>query len=73
MSRAARLGVTLAGLDAIIGIVILAWPGIGLVTLAVFFAITMLFNGVFSIVIGFKLRSLRDVTDEPVQHRAAMA
>lgn len=31
----------------------MAWPGIGLVTLVVFFAATM----VFAIVVGFKLRT----------------
>jgi uncharacterized membrane protein HdeD (DUF308 family) len=65
--------IALAGLDAIIGIVILAWPGIGLATLAVFFAITMLFKGVFSIVLGFKLRSLRHVEEPPPVHHATLA
>jgi uncharacterized membrane protein HdeD (DUF308 family) len=56
----------LAAVDLIIGIVILAWPGIGLVTLAVFFALTMLVRGIFTIVIGFKLRSLRHEEPAPV-------
>ncbi len=53
-------GIALGALDVIVGIVIMAWPEIGLVTLAVFFALTMLFRGVFGIVIGLKLRGLRD-------------
>ncbi|MBE2316064.1 DUF308 domain-containing protein [Solirubrobacter sp. CPCC 204708] len=56
-------GVALGALDAIVGIVIMAWPEIGLVTLAVFFALTMLFRGAFAIVTGFKLRGLRNVED----------
>jgi uncharacterized membrane protein HdeD (DUF308 family) len=46
-------------LDAVVGIVILSWPKIGLVTLAILFALTMLLRGVFAIVVGFKLRGLR--------------
>src|SRR3954453_1703080 len=34
-------GIALGGLDVIVGIIIMAWPEIGLVTLAVFFALTM--------------------------------
>ena len=62
----------LAALDIVVGIVILSWPGIGLVTLAVFFALTMLFRGVVAIVIGFKLRSLRH-EEPPSVHTATMA
>jgi len=66
--------IALALLDAAIGIVILAWPNIGLATLAVVFAITMLFKGAFSIVIGLKLRSLRHAGDEPPPvHHATLA
>jgi uncharacterized membrane protein HdeD (DUF308 family) len=59
--------VALGALDALVGIVILAWPGIGLVTLAVFFAVTMLVHGIFAIVIGFKLRGLRHEEPPPVR------
>src|SRR3954462_1280745 len=54
-------------LDAIVGIVILAWPGIGLVTLAILFAVTMLVRGIFAIVVGFKLRGLRHEEPPSVQ------
>lgn len=65
-------GIVVGALDGIIGIVILAWPGIGLATLAVFFAITMLMRGAFSVVIGFKLRKL--VHEEPpAVHEATFA
>ncbi len=64
-------GVAMGALDAIVGIIILSWPGIGLVTLAVFFAISMLIRGVFSIVIGVKLRALRH--EEPAPVHTAMA
>jgi uncharacterized membrane protein HdeD (DUF308 family) len=65
--------VALGALDAIIGIVILAWPGLGLATLAVFFALSMLLRGIFAIVIGFKLRSLRHSDDPPPVHTANLA
>ncbi len=63
-------GVAVGALDVIVGIVLLAWPHIGLVTLAVFFAVTMLFRGVFSIVVGVKLRGLRNAE---VEQTAAFA
>ncbi len=59
-------------LDAIVGIVILAWPGIGLVTLAILFAVTMLVRGIFAIVVGFKLRGLRH-EEPPSVHTAGLA
>jgi uncharacterized membrane protein HdeD (DUF308 family) len=64
--------IALGVLDTIAGIIILAWPGIGLATLAVLFALTMLFRGIFSIVIGFKLRGLRHEEPPPV-HTANLA
>ena len=66
-------GFAAGAIDAIAGIVVLSWPELGLVTLAVFFAITMLFRGVFSIVIGLKLRGLRDVDPTPPQQTASFA
>jgi len=67
-------GIAAGAIDLIAGIVVLSWPELGLVTLAVFFAITMLTRGIFSIVIGFKLRGLRDVdTTTPAQQSATFA
>jgi uncharacterized membrane protein HdeD (DUF308 family) len=67
-------GIALGALDVIVGIIIMAWPEIGLVTLAVFFALTMLFRGIFAIVVGFKLRSLHNASeDAPVQQTATFA
>lgn len=66
-------GIALGALDCIVGIIIMAWPEIGLVTLAVFFALTMLFRGVFAIVAGFKLRGLRNAPETPVQQTATFA
>jgi uncharacterized membrane protein HdeD (DUF308 family) len=66
-------GIGLGAIDAILGIIILAWPGIGLVTFAVFFAISMLFHGVISLVVGFKLRGLRNVDEQPAPPTAAIA
>ncbi len=59
--EARGLGVGVGLVDAIVGIVILAWPDIGLATLAIFFAVTMLFRGSFAIYLGFRLRSIRDM------------
>jgi uncharacterized membrane protein HdeD (DUF308 family) len=66
-------GIAIGAVDAIVGIVILAWPGIGLVTLAVFFAITMLTRGIFAIVIGIRLRSVRNAPEEPSVQTATYA
>ena len=64
--------IALGGLDALIGILILSWPELGLATLAVFFALSMLFRGIFAIVIGVKLRALRHDEPPPV-HTANLA
>jgi uncharacterized membrane protein HdeD (DUF308 family) len=64
--------IALGLIDAIIGIVILSWPKLGLATLAVVFALSMLFRGAFSIVIAFKLRGLRHEEPPPV-HTANLA
>ena len=50
----------LAILDIIIGTLILSLPELSLVTLAVLFAISLMARGVFSVVIAFKLRGVRD-------------
>lgn len=65
--------VALGALDVIVGVLIMAWPGIGLVTLAVFFAVTMIVRGIFAIVAGFKLRGMRDVEAAPTGHTASLA
>jgi uncharacterized membrane protein HdeD (DUF308 family) len=66
--------IVLGIIDVIAGIVIMSWPEIGLVTLAVVFALTMLIRGAFAVVIGFKLRSAaRHEQDPPPVHRAAVA
>ena len=66
-------GIAAGTIDAIVGIIILAWPGIGLATLAVFFAATMVVRGAFAIVIGFKLRGLRSEEAQPASHTATYA
>jgi len=66
-------GVGLGAFDAVVGIVILSWPELGLATLAVFFAISMLLRGLVTIVIGFKMRGLRDVDTTPTQQTATFA
>ena len=65
--------VLLGVLDVVAGIVILAWPGIGLVTLAVFFAVTMVVRGAFAIVIGIKLRSASRHEEPPPVQTASYA
>jgi uncharacterized membrane protein HdeD (DUF308 family) len=44
--------------DVLAGIVILAWPKLGLGTLAILFGIVMLVRGAFTIYLGVKLREL---------------
>ena len=66
-------GVGIGALDTVVGIVILSWPELGLATLAIFFAISMLVRGIVTIVIGFKLRSLRNVDTGPVEQTATFA
>src|SRR3954451_13162770 len=66
-------GVAIGIVDVIVGGVILSWPGIGLVTLAVFFAATMLIRGIFAIVVGFKLRALRHAEEPSTVHSATYA
>ena len=56
-------------IDVAVGAIILAWPDIGLVTLAVFFAITMLVRGMLAIVLGFQLRSLAHHPDAACRSR----
>ncbi|WP_081686036.1 HdeD family acid-resistance protein [Candidatus Solirubrobacter pratensis] len=64
--------IALGALDTVIGILILAWPGLGLATLALLFAVSMLIRGIFAIVIGFKLRGMRHGEPPPV-HTANLA
>jgi len=48
-----------AVIDLILGILVLSWPDESLVTLAVFFGLSLIFRGVFSLVAAFRLRKLR--------------
>ena len=66
-------GVAAGAIDVIVGAIILSWPDIGLVTLAVFFAITMLVRGVMAIMLGFRLRSLAHHPDPPQVRTASLA
>jgi uncharacterized membrane protein HdeD (DUF308 family) len=49
--------------DLVIGIVILSWPDVSLVTLAVLFGISLIFRGAFALVAAFQLRKLRPEDD----------
>ena len=66
-------GVGIGALDTVVGIVILSWPELGLATLAIFFAISMLVRGIVTIIIGFRLRSLRNADTGPVDQTATFA
>ena len=48
-----------AVIDLVLGILILSWPDESLVTLAVFFGISLIFRGAFALVAAFQLRKLR--------------
>jgi uncharacterized membrane protein HdeD (DUF308 family) len=59
--RAATMG--LAIIDIILGTLILALPGLSLVTLAVLFALSLLVRGAFMVWMSFKLRAARHNPD----------
>jgi uncharacterized membrane protein HdeD (DUF308 family) len=44
--------------DLVLGILILSWPDLGLVTLAVFFGISLIFRGAVALVAAYQLRKL---------------
>jgi len=52
--------IALALLDLIAGIVILAWPGLGLATLAVILGLVLIFRGILFIYAGITLHRLGD-------------
>jgi uncharacterized membrane protein HdeD (DUF308 family) len=54
--RGANIAIGLV--DAIAGIVILSWPGIGLSTLAIIIGIVLIFRGILFIAAGWELRRL---------------
>ena len=66
-------GIAAGAVDVIVGAIILSWPDIGLVTVAVFFAVTMLVRGVLAIATGFRLRSLVHHPDPPAVQTASLA
>jgi len=55
----------LAAIDLIAGVVILAWPKLGLATLAVIIGITLIIRGILLIVSGFSLRGVGKELDAP--------
>jgi uncharacterized membrane protein HdeD (DUF308 family) len=57
----------LAVVDVAIGCLIIAWPDLGLATIAILFAVTMLVRGIFAIVVGIRLRGLRHEEPPTVQ------
>ena len=54
--------------DVAVGCVLLAWPDLGLATAAIIFAVSMFVRGLFTIVVGFKLRALRKDEGPPPVH-----
>jgi uncharacterized membrane protein HdeD (DUF308 family) len=44
--------------DLVLGILILSWPDESLVTLAVFFGISLIFRGVLALIAAFQLRKV---------------
>ena len=55
--RAAAMGLGI--IDMILGVLILALPGLSLVTLAILFALSLLIRGAFMVWMSFKLRAAR--------------
>jgi uncharacterized membrane protein HdeD (DUF308 family) len=58
----------IAVIDVAVGCLLLAWPDLGLATAAIIFVATMLIRGLFAIVVGFKLRGLRNEEEPPPVH-----
>jgi len=50
--------IAIAVIDVIAGIVILAWPDLGLATLAVIIGIVLIIRGIFFVVAGWEVRKL---------------
>jgi uncharacterized membrane protein HdeD (DUF308 family) len=61
--RAALMGLAL--IDIILGALILALPGVSLVTLAILFAISLLVRGAFSVFLAFRLRKASHAAPTP--------
>ena len=60
-------GIAVGLFDGVVGVVILAWPKIGLGTLAVLFALSMLIRGAFVLFAAFQLRKVRSAPTETEQ------
>ena len=67
------MGVSVGALEAAVGILILAWPKLGLGTVAVIFALTMLMRGIVAIWIGLRLRKASDEAATPAEQTATFA
>jgi uncharacterized membrane protein HdeD (DUF308 family) len=67
------VGISVGALEAVAGIVLLSWPKLGLGTLAVLFALTMLMRGAVAIWIGLRLRKARDELVAPPEQTASFA
>jgi uncharacterized membrane protein HdeD (DUF308 family) len=52
------LSLLAAVIDLVLGILILSWPDESLVTLAVFFGISLIFRGVLALIAAFQLRKV---------------
>ena len=58
----------IAVVEVAVGCLLLSWPDLGLATAALMLVATMLVRGLFAIVVGFKLRGLRDEEEPPPVH-----
>jgi uncharacterized membrane protein HdeD (DUF308 family) len=65
--------VAFGAVELIVGIVILAWPKLGVATLALIFAVTMIARGVWTIVLSLRLRRERHAAAAPVEQTATFA
>jgi uncharacterized membrane protein HdeD (DUF308 family) len=64
--------VAFGAIELIAGAAILAWPKLGVATLAIMFAVTMVVRGLWTIVLSFRLRSERDAA-APAEQSATFA
>jgi hypothetical protein len=64
--------VAFGAIELIAGIVVLAWPELGVATLAALFAITMIVRGLWTVLLSVRLRSERDAA-APAEQTATFA
>jgi uncharacterized membrane protein HdeD (DUF308 family) len=68
VSEGRAWALVLAVLEVAVGCLVLSWPNLGLATVAILFAASMLIRGLFAIVVGVRLRGTHDEQEPPPVH-----